>query len=54
MAQRQPDWRHKYGRHLDPGQVTLNSTGLAVGTYTANLCVSSNDPTPAPATAQAW
>ena len=28
--------------------VTFNSTGLAVGTYNANLCVTSDDPTPGP------
>ena len=37
-----------------PVNVTLNSTGLAIGTYAARLCVTSNDPTPAPATAPAW
>jgi hypothetical protein len=26
-----------------PVQVTFNSTGLAAGTYNANLCVDSND-----------
>ena len=31
-----------------PVTVTFNSTGLAVGTYNANLCVTSNDPTPGP------
>ena len=31
-----------------PVQVSFNSTGLAVGTYTANLCVTSNDPDPGP------
>ena len=31
-----------------PVQVTLNSTGLAVGSYTANLCVTSNDPDAGP------
>ncbi|MGB4802847.1 MAG: hypothetical protein WBV59_09330 [Anaerolineae bacterium] len=31
-----------------PVQVTFDSTGLAVGTYTGNLCVSSNDPDPGP------
>ena len=29
-------------------QVTFDSTGLAVGTYTANLCVTSNDPDAGP------
>ncbi|GAB4144779.1 MAG: hypothetical protein Fur0021_01620 [Candidatus Promineifilaceae bacterium] len=28
--------------------VTFDSTGLAVGEYTANLCISSNDPDPGP------
>ncbi len=28
--------------------VTFDSTGLAVGTYTGNLCVTSNDPDPGP------
>ena len=37
-----------------PVTVTFNSTGLAVGTYNANLCVTSNDPTPAPATGPTW
>jgi hypothetical protein len=32
----------------DPVTVTLDSTGLAAGTYNANLCVSSNDPDPGP------
>lgn len=27
-----------------PVNVTFNSTGLAVGTYTGNLCVDSDDP----------
>ena len=31
-----------------PVQVTFNSTGLAAGTYNANLCVDSNDPDPGP------
>ncbi|MFZ2360669.1 MAG: choice-of-anchor J domain-containing protein, partial [Anaerolineae bacterium] len=31
-----------------PVQVTFDSTGLAVGIYTANLCVTSNDPNPGP------
>ncbi len=31
-----------------PVQVTFDSTGLAVGTYTANLCVTSNDPDAGP------
>ena len=31
-----------------PVQVTFNSTGLAAGTYTANLCVTSNDPDAGP------
>ena len=31
-----------------PVAVTFNSTGLAVGTYTGNLCVQSNDPDPGP------
>ena len=31
-----------------PVQVTFNATGLALGTYTANLCVNSNDPDPGP------
>ncbi len=31
-----------------PVTVTFNSTGLANGTYTGNLCVDSNDPNPGP------
>ena len=31
-----------------PVTVTFNSTGLAMGTYTANLCITSNDPDPGP------
>ena len=31
-----------------PVTVTFDSTGLAVGVYTANLCVDSNDPDPGP------
>ncbi len=31
-----------------PVTVTFNSTGLAVGTYNANLCVTSDDPDPGP------
>ena len=31
-----------------PVQVTFNSTGLAAGTYNANLCIDSNDPDPGP------
>ncbi len=31
-----------------PVQVSFDSTGLAVGTYNANLCVTSNDPDPGP------
>ena len=31
-----------------PVQVTFDSTGLDVGTYTARLCITSNDPTPGP------
>jgi len=31
-----------------PVTVTFDSTGLAVGTYNANLCVTSNDPDPGP------
>jgi|GEM_PF-1344800 len=31
-----------------PVQVTFDSTGLAAGTYNANLCVTSNDPNPGP------
>ena len=31
-----------------PVTVTFNSTGLANGTYTGNLCVTSNDPDPGP------
>ncbi len=31
-----------------PVQVTFDSTGLATGTYTANLCIDSNDPDPGP------
>ena len=31
-----------------PVTVTFNSTGLAAGTYTGNLCVDSNDPDPGP------
>ena len=31
-----------------PVNVTINTTGLALGTYEARLCVTSNDPTPGP------
>ncbi len=31
-----------------PVDVTFDSTGLALGTYTGNLCVESNDPDPGP------
>ncbi len=31
-----------------PVTVTFNSAGLTVGTYTANLCITSNDPDPGP------
>ena len=31
-----------------PVEVTFDSTGLATGTYSANLCVESNDPDPGP------
>jgi hypothetical protein len=31
-----------------PVQVTFDSTGLATGTYNANLCIDSNDPDPGP------
>ena len=31
-----------------PVTVTFDSTGLAVGTYNANLCITSNDPDPGP------
>ena len=31
-----------------PVQVSFNSTGLAIGTYTASLCITSNDPDPGP------
>ncbi len=31
-----------------PVDVTFDSTGLAAGTYNANLCISSNDPDPGP------
>ena len=31
-----------------PVTVTFNSAGLAMGTYTANLCITSNDPNPGP------
>ncbi|MFZ2358384.1 MAG: S8 family serine peptidase [Anaerolineae bacterium] len=31
-----------------PVQVTFNSNSLAVGTYTGNLCIDSNDPDPGP------
>jgi hypothetical protein len=33
---------------LTPVTVTFNSAGLAMGTYTANLCITSNDPNPGP------
>ena len=36
------------GGTYTPVNVTLNSTGLANGTYTARLCVTSNDPDPRP------
>ena len=36
------------GGSSTPVTVSFNSTGLAVGTYTANLCVTSNDPDPGP------
>ena len=31
-----------------PVAVTFDSTGLALGTYNANLCITSNDPDPGP------
>ncbi len=36
------------GGDSTPVQVTFDSTGLAVGTYNANLCVASNDPDAGP------
>jgi subtilisin-like proprotein convertase family protein len=33
---------------VQPVDVTFDSTGLAVGAYTANLCIESNDPNPGP------
>ena len=36
------------GGGTTPVTVTFNSTGLAAGTYTGNLCVTSNDPDPGP------
>ncbi len=40
-----PDSGVTPGSETDEVAVTLDSTGLAPGTYTANLCVISNDPT---------
>ncbi len=36
------------GGGTTPVNVTFDSTGLAIGTYTGNLCVDSNDPDPGP------
>ena len=42
------------GGSSTPVTVTFDSTGLALGTYSANLCVSSDDPTRGRATAPTW
>ena len=48
MAQHQPITGTTPGYDSTDVTVTLNSAGLAPNTYTANLCVTSNDPDAGP------
>jgi hypothetical protein len=45
MADAQPDERQRHHGVVNPVTATFNSTGMAVGTYTAYACIASNDPT---------